>query len=76
MEPRLTRKSWYMTWVKCLTLNGLRPTRYWLIRSNVVRYGRFPVGLGVGLAPAGDAFVGIDSDEDEILCLARRRTRK
>ena len=37
---------------------------------DVVRYGRFPVGLGVGLAPAGDAFVGIDSDEDEILCLA------
>ena len=37
---------------------------------DVVCYGRFPVGLGVGLAPAGDAFVGIDSDEDEILCLA------
>ena len=34
---------------------------------DVGRYGRLAVGLGVGLAPAGDPLVGIDPDEDEIL---------
>ena len=37
---------------------------------DVGRYGRLAVGLGVGFAPAGDALVGIDPDEDEILCLS------